>query len=143
MASNRLRRNMNAVAQTRFDSVTIQARAPEGKMFVTIMENEAGQPIQVAISMGKSGAALSAWAHSMSALISDSLVNNETTINKLIASLSQHTSDRFVMDGDIRLRSGPEALCYALMQYRKIKFNELRNTLGANEDDYDGPRLYS
>jgi hypothetical protein len=133
---------MNQVStRNQWDSITIAVNTPNGKMYVTILDDAEGRADEIIIHAGKTGGAVHAWAASLSRVMTSALQNG-AGINDLIADLSsQTTSERapFERNG-VTIRSGPEGVCYALMQYRKMKYRELRDSLGASEDDDDEPK---
>jgi len=125
-------------ATPKFDSVTIAVGSPNGKIYVTVLDDDDGRPIEVLIHAGKTGGPVHAWAASLARSITTSL-GHGASINDIIEDLSLQTSDAYhrSADGTV-IRSGAEAVCVALMQYRKAKYNELRQRLsGYDDDDYE------
>jgi len=122
----------------KWDSITFAVRTPNGKMYVTVIDDEAGKPVEIIVHAGKSGAQVHAWAASLSRMMTTALQNG-AGLNDLIKDLSNTSGDGNVphTDNGVRIRSGPEGVCYALMQYRKMKYRELREKLNAVEDDDD------
>lgn len=127
-----------------YESTSYRVESPDGTMFVIVADDERGKPIHIQINIGKAGASVSAWSHAMSRLMTVMLTNG-FGINDLIRELSQTTSDKLVLSGDgmIPIRSGIDAVCMALMMYRKDKFRGLVETLngGEPEEEYRGPTL--
>jgi|SRR5215203_192827 len=129
--------------QKKFDSLTYRIETPDGTMFVTVMESNAGKPIAIQIHMGKVGAPLSAWSQAVAHIVTLALECG-AGVNDVIKELSEHTSDRAprVLLNGARIRSGPDGLCHALMKYRKEKYTQLVQTLGGDkEDERRGPRF--
>lgn len=110
----------------------------EGAMFVNVVEDINGRPFKVFIHIGKSGAALYAWADGMAEMVSNSLQSNIpiTTIARQLLGIS---SDKVIKRPDgLTISSGPEALAYALLTYAAEKTAELQRALGTDEDDEYG-----
>ncbi|MBA2706047.1 MAG: hypothetical protein H0U60_19590 [Blastocatellia bacterium] len=127
-----------------YESTTYRVQSPDGTMFVIIADDESGKPIHIQINIGKSGAAVGAWSHGLARLMTIMLTNG-FGINDLIRELSETTTSKLVTtsDGMIPIRSGIDAVCVALMMYRKDKFRGLLETLngGEPEEEYRGPTL--
>jgi hypothetical protein len=130
--------------QQLYESTSYRVESPDGTMFVIIADDERGRPIHVQINIGKAGASVGAWSHAMSRLMTV-MLGNGFGVNDLIRELSQTTSDKLVTSGDgmIPVRSGIDAVCVALMMYRKDKYRGLVETLngGESEEEYRGPTL--
>lgn len=125
--------------QSVFNSLTFSVIAPEGKMFVTILEDSKGSPCAIQIHMGKSGAAINAWANSYANILTSALKSG-VALSDLITLVSESTSDRAVKTKDgVVIKSGPQALMYVLLQYRRTKFHELEKKLGLDEYNVHGP----
>ena len=123
--------------QDEMPTVSIEVDTPDGKMFVNIMENDNGEPIRIHVIIGKAGTSIAAWAQGCSNLMSAMLVEG-CGINKLIECLSLQTSGgiaRTLQSGEI-VRSSPDGIVTALMQYRKVKFSELKGMF-----EGDGPSV--
>lgn len=101
---------------------------PDGKMWVTIVERN-GVPVQVIVSIGKTGSYTMAWANAASLLITRLL--EFITIHQVIQELSGIATGRLAyLTGGDKCRSGPEGIAIALLRYRKEKYSEL----GPEED---------
>jgi len=121
---------------SKWESITFAVATPNGKMYVTILDGTDGRPVEVIIHAGKNGGQVHAWATSLSRMMTTALENG-AGVNELIRDLSGQLSDGRVpfQENGVRIHSGPEGVCYALMQYRKIKYRELREKLNVFEDD--------
>lgn len=98
-------------------NVTIRIRTPDGTLFVWV--NEKDNKIEsVKLQIGKAGAAVAAWADAMAAMINLAL-SHGTTLDELIETLSNITSDRSARTIESNCRSGPEGVWMALIRYRK------------------------
>lgn len=131
-----------------FSNVTYQVDIPEGTMFVSIIQDNSGKPLAIDIHIGKAGSTLQAWSVSFGRVLTMAL-DNGATINDLIADLSSQRSDKDRTTlGGVSITSGPEGVCYALMQHRKELFQLARESMGIKDDDDAarqgrGPRLAS
>lgn len=117
-----------------FRSVNYMIRTPDGKMFVTIMEDDDGKPFKIQINVGKAGYSLSAWSNALSRMIDRSLEFG-VSLDALINELSEITSDKVVMDATYICRSGPEGVVIALMKY-----NQDKNLKEVEELEYESAR---
>lgn len=131
-----------AVKQETYETLTFRVRTPDGTMFVIVMDDESGKPVGVHINIGKAGLPLSAWANATAALVTR-MLDAGIGINDIITELSELTSEKSVLsgDGNVPIRSGPDGLCFALMQYRKSKYRELVETLGGDNENFRPPTL--
>jgi hypothetical protein len=121
-----------------YESITFEVDTPDGRMFVIIMENDKGEPVQLQITIGKAGTAMTAWAYAVSALCSDLLPIKG--VNGLLVLLSEITSNRQAarLEDGAMVRSGPDGISYALLRYKAMKFEELKRKFGGlemSEDD--------
>lgn len=116
-----------------FSSETVRVTTPDGTMFVNIMEDSKGNPVQIQLNVGKAGNSVAAWAFAMATLCTMLLSSGKYSINDLIAHLSGITTNKHLrhMDG-VRCSSGPEGLVIALLKYRDGKFADM---LPSIEDD--------
>lgn len=101
-----------------FDTSVIKVRTPDGKMFVSVMEDASGKPFKIAIQIGKNGSAIRSWTESVSNLISRLLEVN-TPLSSIINDLSSLSTDRVSFNADGIVRSGPDGVVYALFVYMK------------------------
>lgn len=106
-----------------YSTKSIKVDTPDGVMFVHIVENEYGTPIQLLINIGKCGTNLAAWADSMARLASALLP--VSGISGIIDMLSGITSSKLIRLGNGEfIRSGPEGLASALLKYTLIMQRE-------------------
>ena len=140
------RPNMGAAVvlneQQVYATTTTKVRTPDGTMFVIVLDDDNGKPVGVQINIGKAGSSLSAWANATTALVTK-MLDSGIGLNEVITELSELTTDKIVLSGDanIPVRSGPDGLCYALMEYRKSKFKDLVRTLEGGDENYRPPTL--
>lgn len=117
-------------------NVCIEVKTPDGTMFVNVLEDENGAPIKVQIIIGKAGTSVAAWAQGTSNLVS-SLLEKGEGINHIISLLSNQTSSKEIRSANgTTVRSAMEGVVSALIDYRRMKFNELKDLF---EGDY--PRV--
>lgn len=96
-------------------STTIRVRTPDGTMFVHIMEQQEA-PRHVLINIGKSGHSLQAWADALARVVSLAL-RSGLTLQSIITEVSNITTERGTYSSGINVRSGPDGLAHALLQY--------------------------
>lgn len=126
--------NIDVSEKSTFNNLTIMIDTPEGRMFVSIIEDE-GKPIAIDIKLGKAGLALTAWAHTFARIMTLALEHG-ATIQEFIQELSSQRAERSRTDlKGIEVTSGPEGVCYALMQYSRDRFETTRKLLGIEDDD--------
>jgi hypothetical protein len=100
-------------------STTIRVRTPDGSLFVSIVE-QADAPRQVLLHIGKSGHSLQAWADALARVVSLAL-RSGLTLQAVVAEVSNITTERGTPSGEIIVRSGPDGLAHALLQYQASK----------------------
>lgn len=105
------------------DSLTWKIATPNGVMFVTIVESidyrKRPVPINILITIGKSGSAIMAWATMTADLISLMFIK-KIDLSEIIAEISMNLSDRVVMQKPgVSIRSEPEGIKYALLRYQE------------------------
>ena len=135
-------RPLEVIKEDVFNSINIRVESPDGTMFITVLENEGNLPFKILVHIGKAGTSLSAWADALAEFVSEALPR--IGVNSVIAMLLNIRSDRVAFikdtwtrgdDGVIVVRSGPEAIAYALIKYRTEKHRDFMKGLGIREDD--------
>jgi hypothetical protein len=112
-----------------------RAESPDGTVFTTIIENREGRPVEVLIQIGKTGTQMRSWSEALANAISVAL-RAGVELQNVIPVISGITTDRVRRFGDgIIIRSGPEAVAYALIKYLQAKSRE-RESL---DDDWQSP----
>jgi hypothetical protein len=118
----------------KLEGYTCKVQTPDGTMFITINENASGEPVELHIHVGKSGASLQAWADALARVASLGLSLGGFSVGDLLSEISNITSDRKVrIANGSSIRSGPEGVAYAIQRYREVKWAQLRVEL--NLDD--------
>ena len=110
-------------------SLTWKVTTPNGIMFVTIVEStdylKKPIPVNILITIGKSGSAIMAWANMTASLIT-LLFKNKTDLEDIIAEISMNLSDRAVLQKPgVSIRSEPEGIKYALLRYQEDRNRRL------------------
>jgi ribonucleoside-diphosphate reductase alpha chain len=99
---------------------TRRIETPLGTMYVTITEDDRGQPFEVFISLGKAGGALMADVESIGRLISLSL-RSGVPIKEVYRQLRGISSDRAVGLGPGKVLSVPDAIGIAIEKWMQDK----------------------
>lgn len=95
---------------------SIKVVTPDGTLFLHVVENEAGFPIQILMNIGKSGSALAAWADAVARLSSQLLPR--IGVQGVLEEVSGITTAQISLyaNGEV-CRSGPEGIAIALHKY--------------------------
>ncbi len=99
---------------------TIRKETPLGVMFVSINEDEKGQPFEVFINLGKAGGSAMADAEAMGRLISLAL-RSGIPLTEVHRQLRGISSDRMVGLGPNKVMSVPDAIGLALEEWMRDK----------------------
>lgn len=97
-----------------------RVETPLGTMYVTITEDEKGQPFEVFMSLGKAGGALMADVEAMGRLISLAL-RSGIPIKEIHRQLRGISSDRVIGLGANKVMSVPDAVGIAIERYMQDK----------------------
>lgn len=111
------------------DSLTWKVMTPNGVMFVTIVEStnylKKPIPVEILITIGKSGSSIMAWANMTASLIS-LLFKKKADVEDIIAEISMNLSDHSVLQKPgVSIRSEPEGIKYALLRYQEDRNKRL------------------
>ena len=101
-----------------FESEVIRAKTPDGTLYLMVMQNKDKSIAGFNIAIGKAGAPLAAWTFAVTALM-NLAVQKGATIEDLLETLSNITSDRVARSATSVCRSGPEGVWQALVKYRQ------------------------
>jgi len=99
---------------------TRRTETPLGTMYVTITEDEKGQPFEVFISLGKAGAPIMADVEAMGRLISLAL-RSGIPMKEIHRQLRGISSDRVVGLGPTKVMSVPDAIGIAIEKWMQEK----------------------
>lgn len=110
-------------------SLTWKITTPNGIMFITIVESlnylKKPIPVNILITIGKSGSAIMAWANMTASLIS-LLFKSKVDLEDIIVEISMNLSDHSVLQKPgVYIRSEPEGIKYALMRYQEDRNKRL------------------
>lgn len=97
-----------------------RVETPLGTMYVTITEDEKGQPFEVFMSLGKAGGALMADVEAMGRLISLAL-RSGIPMKEIHRQLRGISSDRVIGLGATKVMSVPDAVGIAIERYMQDK----------------------
>ncbi|MDX2191794.1 MAG: vitamin B12-dependent ribonucleotide reductase [Gemmatimonadales bacterium] len=118
-AENLQRRQKRARPET-LRGTTRRLETPLGTMFVTITEDDRGQPFEVFLSLGKAGGALMADAEAMGRLISLAL-RSGVPLEAVYRQLRGISSDKVMGLGPNKVLSVPDAVGIAIERYMAEK----------------------
>lgn len=99
-------------------NASIRIRTPDGTMNVFIIENKDGTVNSFQIAIGKAGLPLGAWAQATAALMT-LCIQRGASVDELMFTLSNISSDRTARTLESNCRSGPEGIWMALARYKK------------------------
>ncbi|HYT84281.1 MAG TPA: vitamin B12-dependent ribonucleotide reductase [Gemmatimonadales bacterium] len=109
---------------------TRRVETPLGTMYVTITEDDKGQPFEVFISLGKAGGALMADVEAVGRLISLAL-RSGIPLKEIYRQLRGISSDRAVGLGPNKVLSVPDAIGIAFEKWMQDKQGVQQDLLGA------------
>jgi ribonucleoside-diphosphate reductase alpha chain len=115
-----LQRRAKRSRPERLRGTTIRKETPLGVMFVSINEDEKGQPFEVFINLGKAGGSAMADAEAMGRLISLAL-RSGIPLREVHRQLRGISSDRVVGLGPNKVMSVPDAIGLALEEWMRDK----------------------
>src|SRR5436190_7065653 len=109
---------------------TRRIESPLGTMYVTITEDDRGQPFEVFMSLGKAGGALMADVEAIGRLISLAL-RSGVPLPEIYRQLRGSSSDRAVGLGSNKVMSVPDAIGIAIEKWMQDKQGVQQDLLGA------------
>jgi hypothetical protein len=110
----------------KFDAYSIRVHSPSGSVFVVVNEL-AGRVDNVQLYLGKSGSMTFASTAALGELINLAL-SKHASIEDVISTLSNITSDKLVYHGEITIRSEIDAVVSALMTYKKYRGRDVNRS---------------
>ena len=119
--------------------MTRRIETPLGTAYVTITEDERGQPFEVFISLGKAGAPLMADVEAIGRLISLSL-RSGIPMAEIYRQLRGISSDRVIGLGPNKVMSVPDAIGIAIEKWRQEKHEGVQQDLLAGAQAPAVPR---
>jgi hypothetical protein len=100
--------------------ISFRWTTPDGKAIIFITETN---PIEISVTIGKSGTSLAAMLYALCVFINETLKTK--SIDDVIDILQNITTSRSVYNtSGIECRSTPEAIAFALLEYKKLKLQE-------------------
>jgi ribonucleoside-diphosphate reductase alpha chain len=112
---------------------TRRVESPLGTLYVTITEDDRGQPFEVFMSLGKAGGALMADVEAMGRLLSLAL-RSGIPMAELHRQLRGISSDRAIGLGPSKVMSVPDAVGIAIEKWMQEKHDGIQQELLADED---------
>ena len=101
-----------------YESEMVRVKTPDGMLYLLIMENKDKTIAGFRITIGKAGAPIAAWTYALSEMMNLALKQG-ASLDDIINTLRDITSDRVAYTMTTPCRSGPEGVWQALMRYRQ------------------------
>lgn len=122
---------MSTRMKEEYRSITVGAiDTPDGKLYYTMLFDDKDNLVRVISTFGKAGSSVAAWAQGLDQLV-NLLLEKNTPINDIIECLSGITTEKSKKTTEgVRVGSGPEGMVVALMEFKRMKFIELREKFG-------------
>lgn len=96
------------------ESSVREIRTPDGKMWLTVVEDELNHPVEIHVSIGKTGGSVAAWTNAVTNLINTMLEYN-VPMTRIIEEISGITTDKLSRyPSGVTIRSGPEGISHGL-----------------------------
>lgn len=96
---------------------------PDGTANIFVIETN---PLTISITIGKAGTSIAGWAYALSQFVNRSLRTD--SLDEVIDILTDITTHQSAYNSNgVQCRSTPEAVAFALMEYKRIKLKEQRN----------------
>lgn len=106
-----------------YDCAVVRVETPDGSLFVVVVEDTLGEPMEVHLSLGKTGTTIRAWTEAVQACIT-LLLKTGTRLEDIINLFTNVTTGKLVYHaGVFPIKSGPEGLAHALKIYIAGKVN--------------------
>src|SRR5690606_5893856 len=120
LESENLQRRQKRSRRELLQGAVRRVETPLGTMYVTITEDEKGQPFEVFMSLGKAGGAVMADVEAMGRLISLAL-RSGIPMKEIHRQLRGISSDRVIGLGANKVMSVPDAVGIAIERYMQDK----------------------
>jgi ribonucleoside-diphosphate reductase alpha chain len=117
---------------------TRRLETPLGTLYVTVTEDDRGQPFEVFMSLGKAGGALMADVEAIGRLISLAL-RSGVPLKEIHRQLRMISSDRVVGLGPHKVLSVPDAIGIAIERWMQDKQGVQQDLLESSADPGDAP----
>ncbi|MEP6474316.1 MAG: vitamin B12-dependent ribonucleotide reductase [Gemmatimonadota bacterium] len=133
-AENLQRRQKRSRPET-LKGITRRVETPLGTMYVTITEDDRGQPFEVFMSLGKAGGALMADVEALGRLISLGL-RSGIPMKEIHRQLRGISSDRVIGLGPNKVMSVPDAVGIAIEKWMQEKQGIQQELLASNTGEF-------
>lgn len=106
-----------------FPMYSFRWTTPDGTANIFVTETK---PITISITIGKAGTSIAGWAYALSQLVNLALRNH--SVDEVIDILTDITTHQSAYNSNgVQCRSTPEAVAFALTEYKRIKLKEMRH----------------
>jgi ribonucleoside-diphosphate reductase alpha chain len=116
LESEKMQRRQKRLRPEVLRSTTRRVETPLGNMYVTITEDDRGQPFEVFMSLGKAGGALMSHVEALGRMMSLAL-RSGIPITEIYLQLKGISSDRVIGLGPNKILSVPDAVGIAIEKY--------------------------
>ena len=109
-----------------FPMYSFRWTTPDGTANIFVTETN---PVTISITIGKAGTSIAGWAYALSQLVN--LALQDHSIDEVIDVLTNITTHQSAYNSNgVQCRSTPEAVSFALIEYKRIKAKEARGASG-------------
>ena len=109
-----------------FPMYSFRWTTPDGTANIFVTETN---PITISITIGKAGTSIAGWAYALSHLVN--LALEDHPVEHVIDILTDITTHQAAYNSNgVQCRSTPEAVAFALIEYKRIKQKEARGVSG-------------
>ena len=106
-----------------FPMYSFRWTTPDGTANIFVTETN---PVTISITIGKAGTSIAGWAYALSQFVNRSLRTD--TLDEVIDILTDITTHQSSYNSNgVQCRSTPEAVAFALTEYKRMKLKEQRN----------------
>lgn len=103
-----------------FPMYSFRWTTPDGTANIFVTETN---PVTISITIGKAGTSIAGWAYALSQFVNRSLRTD--TLDEVIDILTDITTHQSAYNSNgVQCRSTPEAVAFALTEYKRIKMKE-------------------
>lgn len=103
-----------------FPMYSFRWTTPDGTANIFVVETN---PVTISITIGKAGTSIAGWAYALSQFVNRSLRTD--TLDEVIDILTDITTHQSAYNSNgVQCRSTPEAVAFALTEYKRIKMKE-------------------
>jgi ribonucleoside-diphosphate reductase alpha chain len=142
LESEKMQRRQKRLRPEVLRSTTRRVETPLGNMYVTITEDDRGQPFEVFMSLGKAGGALMSHVEALGRMMSLAL-RSGIPITEIYLQLKGISSDRVIGLGPNKILSVPDAVGIAIEKYLREKEGVQEELLPGSQDRSNTVELIS